>query len=93
MESGEKKSITIQPQQAYGDRRDELVAQVDRSSFPENIEPQVGAKLQMELKDGNRINVEVVSVEHEKVTLDANHPLAGKVLIFEVEVVDISKPV
>ena len=92
MEYGEKKTITIPPEQAYGDRRDDLVTEVESSVFPEEVKPAVGAKLQMELKDGNKIPVEITAIEGEKVTLDANHPLAGKTLIFEVELVETSKP-
>lgn len=92
METGEKKELNIPADQAYGPRRDELIAQVDRSVFPNDIEPEIGKVLQMETKNGQTINVQVTAIEGDNVTLDANHPLAGQDLTFEVELVEITKP-
>ncbi|HOP08147.1 MAG TPA: peptidylprolyl isomerase [candidate division Zixibacteria bacterium] len=92
MASGEKKELSIPADQAYGPRRDELIAQVNRSVFPNEIEPEIGKVLQMETKEGQTINVQVTAIEGDNVTLDANHPLAGKDLFFEIELVEITKP-
>ncbi len=90
MSEGDTKSITLQPEDAYGPRRDELMVDVKKSDFPENISPEVGQPLQMRRPDGQTVNVVVTNVQDETVTLDANHPLAGKVLIFDVELVEVA---
>ena len=90
METGEKKTITIPPDDAYGPKRDDLVANVNRADFPENITPEIGQQLQMEQPDGTTMNVVITEMSDQKVTLDANHPLAGKTLIFDVELVEVA---
>lgn len=89
MEEGETKSISIPPEDAYGQRRDELVVKVNKADFPENINPTVGQQLQIKQQDGNNINVVVADIANEEVTLDANHVLAGKTLNFEIELVSV----
>ena len=89
MAAGDQKTVTIEAEQAYGKRRDELVMEVKKDVFPENITPEVGQQLQMDQPDGQAVNVVVSEMKEEMVTLDANHPLAGKTLIFEIEVVAI----
>lgn len=91
MEEGAKKKIEIAPDQAYGEHREDLVVDVDKSSFPEDQQPTVGASFQAQSPDGRVTPVKVIAVEGDKVTLDANHPLAGKTLVFEVEMVEITK--
>lgn len=88
MAEGESKKITIPAVQAYGERRDELMLQVDRSQFPADVEPQVGQQFQMSQGEQNFV-VNVAAVDGEQVTLDANHPLAGRDLTFELELVDL----
>ncbi len=88
MAEGESKKITIPAAQAYGERRDELMLQVDRSQFPADVEPQVGQQFQMSQGEQNFV-VNVAAVDGEQVTLDANHPLAGQDLTFELELVDV----
>ena len=90
METGESKTFTIPPDEAYGQPRDELKMEVNKSDFPDDITPEVGQQLQMKRADGNVINVVVADMEGEKVTLDANHPLAGKALTFDIELVEIA---
>lgn len=89
MEIGDKKTITIPPEEAYGPHRDELTLTVNKGQFPENITPAVGQQLQMQQPDQSTINVVITGIEGEDVTLDANHPLAGKTLIFDLELVAI----
>ncbi len=89
MNMGESRKITLEPVDAYGDYREELTADVPRSQFPENITPEIGQQLQVKQPDGNVVDVAVTRVGDELVTLDANHPLAGKTLNFDVEIVAI----
>lgn len=89
MEEGEKKKVKIPSDEAYGSRRDELVISVDKSQFPDNIEPSEGLPLSLKSPDGKIVNATITSVEDNSVTLDANHPLAGKDLTFDIELVEI----
>jgi len=90
MELNGKKTVTIEPDDAYGQRRDELTVEVTKADFPEDITPDVGQQLQIKRPDGNVIDVAITKVEGDKVTLDANHPLAGKTLVFDIELVEIA---
>ncbi len=90
MEIGEKKSITVAPEDGYGPRHDQNIIEVKKSVFPADIVPEVGRQLQVQSPDGNRMNVVISDVKDETVTLDANHPLAGKTLVFDVELVEIA---
>jgi peptidylprolyl isomerase len=88
MHVGEKKTIEIDADEAYGQRTEALVQAVSRSDFNLDAEPEVGMNLVLQLPDGNQIPVAITDVTQDSVTLDANHPLAGKKLIFDVELVD-----
>lgn len=89
MAVGESKSVTIQPEDAYGHRHDRLVQDLPKSALPEEIEPAVGMQLQSESPDGHVMNLVVTAVGDDSITLDANHPLAGKALTFDIELVEI----
>ncbi len=89
MDQGDQKDVTIAPEGGYGPRREELVVEVNKSEFPEHITPTVGEKLQIQTSDQQDILVEVKEVGEESVTLDANHPLAGETLYFNVELVEV----
>jgi peptidylprolyl isomerase len=89
MASGDQKTTTIPSEQAYGPRQDELVLDVPRAQLPDDIKPEVGQKLRMRTADGQSFVVQVVEVETERVRVDANHPLAGQDLIFDIELVAI----
>ncbi|MFW5775495.1 MAG: FKBP-type peptidyl-prolyl cis-trans isomerase [Chitinivibrionales bacterium] len=89
MNEGESKAFSISPDEAYGQRRDELIAQVSRTQIPESIDPKTGMILQVKNQEGATTNVTVTEVSDESVTLDGNHPLAGKELNFEIELVEI----
>ncbi|MBD3219258.1 MAG: peptidylprolyl isomerase [candidate division Zixibacteria bacterium] len=90
MEEGEKKEIKVSPEEGYGPRYDQNVIEVKKSVFPEDITPEVGRQLQVQAPDGNKMNVVITEVQDETVTLDANHPLAGKELLFDVQLVEIA---
>ena len=85
---GDERTVTIPPDQAYGPRREEMTLVVDRDQFPEEVQPEVGQQLQMS-QDGQVAIVTVTEVSDREVTLDANHPLAGKDLTFDVQLVEI----
>ncbi|WP_457625797.1 FKBP-type peptidyl-prolyl cis-trans isomerase [Persephonella sp.] len=88
METGEKRTIEVPAQEAYGEKNPELVQQVPREYF-QGIELEKGIPLQAQTPDGQIINMIVVDFDDNTVTVDMNHPLAGKDLIFEVEVVNV----
>jgi len=89
MEPGDEKTATIPPAKGYGQRRDDLVVEVEQKQISEDVEPKVGQQLQLRLEDGRQVPVVVTKVENGQVTIDANHPLAGKELVFEIELVDV----
>jgi peptidylprolyl isomerase len=91
MNIGDKKTIIIEADQAYGQRNDALIQQVSRGSINLDAEPQVGMNLIMQLPDGNQIPITITEVTPDSITLDANHPLAGSQLTFEVELVGLKK--
>lgn len=88
MSPGEARTVTIPSDQAYGQRSEDLLFVVPRAQFPEHLDPQPGQQLQMSQGDQVAI-VTVVDVTEQGVILDANHPLAGKDLTFELELVEI----
>lgn len=89
MAPGEKKTATIPPEEAYGPHRDDMTLTVDRDQFPEDIEPQMGQQLRVQQSDGRAAIVTISEVSESTVTLDANHPLAGRSLMFDIQLVDI----
>lgn len=89
MEVNEKKTINISKADAYGEVRDELIQEVPKDQLPEDITPEVGMGLVSKTQDGQDINLIVKEVKDDTITVDGNHPLAGKSLIFDLEVVEI----
>lgn len=92
MEVGDKKRIEIESDDAYGPRTEALIQTVERDKINLGAEPEIGMNLMMHLPDGNQIPVSITEVTESHVTLDANHPLAGQKLVFDVELVDLQKP-
>ena len=88
MAVGDKKTVTIAVEDAYGDRRDELLLEVPKEQVPPDLNANVGDELVLE-RNGQEIRVRVQEVNDAGITLDANHPLAGEDLIFEIELVEI----
>ncbi len=80
--------VTIQPEDAYGKRNDEMVYELDRSKFPNPKEIEPGMTFTSQTNEGD-IHLTVVKIEGDNVTLDANHPLAGQKLTFDVKVVEV----
>jgi len=89
MEPGDTTTTTIPPEEAYGPRADERVFTIERSELPEEIEPQVGDRLQVQDREGQTFPVTIIDVGESTVTLDANHPLAGEELTFDIELVSL----
>ena len=87
--TGESCTVTLTPDQAYGESNPEMIQQVARELMPEGVELEPGMVLQGQAGDGRVDNFTVVSFTEETVTLDANHPLAGKTLTFEIELIAI----
>ena len=90
MEIGEKKQISISPEEGYGARNEELVAVIEKTLLPSDVDTSVGQQLQVKQQDGTAIQLVVTAETEDNVTLDANHPLAGKTLLFDVELVEIA---
>ncbi len=90
MEAGEEKTVTIPAGEAYGPRRDELVINLGRAEIPEGLDPKVGQRLQMSTQNGQTFQVTVAEATDSNVVLDANHPLAGKDLTFDIHLVETS---
>ena len=90
MEVGEKKTITVPPGEAYGQRSEELIANIKKDDLPEDVSPVIGQKLKMQAPDGGYIDLVIAAMDEDSITLDANHPLAGNTLVFHVELVQIA---
>jgi len=89
MAPGQKKTAEVPPEDAYGPRRPELVLEVARDQIPPDVSAEVGQELQVQTTAGQAIPAVVVEASDTAVTLDANHPLAGQELTFEIELVDV----
>lgn len=89
MSVGESKNVTIPADKAYGQRNDQLVMEVPKSQVPSDIKPELNQQLQMGGPNGEIVVVTIVDVSDESITLDANPPLAGKDLIFDIKLVEV----
>ena len=90
MEIGEKKTVEIPADSAYGQRDDQLMQTVERSMLPDEIELKVGMQLTAQSPEGQPFVVTGAKFDDENITLDGNHPLAGKDLVFDLELVEIA---
>jgi len=89
MSPGESKSVKVPPKEAYGERRDDMVMKVNRKDLPEDLDPQVGQLLRLQSDKEEPFIVTVTGTSDSEVIMDANHPLAGKNLNFEIELIEI----
>ena len=89
MEVNEKKTINIPKEEAYGEPREELIQEVAKTQLPEDLDPKVGMGLVSKTPDGREMNLVVREVKDSSIVVDGNHPLAGKDLVFDLEVVEI----
>ncbi|MCE5323185.1 peptidylprolyl isomerase [bacterium] len=90
MNPGDSKTIEICADRAYGQHHDDMVIEIDKAQFPEDIKPKVGDQLQISQPDGRAAVVVVTEITEDSVTLDANHPLAGQDLTFDIQLVEVA---
>lgn len=89
MSEGDSGMVSMTSDDAYGPYRDDLVGVIDKSRKPENIDLEIGMVLQMRSPEGSITNVTVTDIGDEGITLDLNHPLAGKDLVFEIKLMEV----
>jgi peptidylprolyl isomerase len=90
MKVGDKKTIHIPVDQAYGPKNEEMIIQFPKENIPAELNPEVGMELQMSNPQGHVFPVKVVAIDDNTITLDANHALAGEDLVFDLELVEIA---
>jgi len=90
MSVGENKKVTVPSEKAYGPKKDEAMITVSKTQLPEGLTPKEGMQLEATQQDGRKQMLVIAEVKDEDVVLDANHPLAGKDLIFDIELVEVS---
>ncbi|MEJ2200170.1 MAG: peptidylprolyl isomerase [Desulfuromonadaceae bacterium] len=91
MVTGEKRTLTVSADQAYGPKIKEQIEEIEKSQLPEEVDLKVGGRLEITGQDGHPLYVQVTALTETTVTLDANHPLAGKDLIFDVHLLQVKK--
>lgn len=91
MKKGEKKTVTIPPEEAYGQSNPQLKIPIPKDKLPKEPEPKEGMMLSMQGPDGKTLAAKIEKIEDDKVILDVNHPLAGKTLKFDIEIVEVVK--
>ena len=89
MKVGDKKTVVIPAENAYGQSSMEIVIEYPLENFPEDMKPEIGLELHMSDNEGNNFPVVITAINETSVVLDANHPLAGKELTFDIELVEI----
>lgn len=89
MKPGEKQTVTVKPEEGYGHYSEDLLIEMPEEKIPENISPQEGMQLQLINEEGQKLRVVVKEILDDAIKLDANHPLAGKTLVFDLELVEI----
>ena len=89
MQVGDKKTVEIAVGDAYGEKSQDMIIEFPKTQFPEDMNPEVGQQLMMSNGSGQSFPVTIMEVQEETVLLDANHPLAGQDLIFDIELVEI----
>ncbi len=89
MKEGESKKITLVPEEAYGPRNEELLVDIPSANFPEDMKLEVGMMLQLTNQQGQPVPATVAEIGDENVKMDVNHPMAGKTLNFDIEIVEV----
>lgn len=92
MSIGEKKQVVVEPDDAYGEYDPDEVVEVDTTDLPEGLQPEIGMMLAVPAEDGEHDIAQVIEIETDYVTLDFNHPLAGKRLHFDVTIAELRDP-
>ena len=91
MKVNEKKTISIAKEEAYGEVNEQLIQEIDKANLPQDMEPKVGMGLVSKSPEGQEMNLMIIEVKDESVVIDGNHPLAGRDLVFDLEVVEIKE--
>lgn len=89
LEEGDKTTVEVTPEDGYGEYVAERIFEVDKAQVPEDLNPQIGQTLQVKSQDGQTAQVVVNEIKDQSIVLDANHPLAGKDLVFDIELVTV----
>ena len=89
LQTGDKKTVTVSAEDAYGSYDENLLIEIPKKNVPEDVTPEVGMRLQLVNQQGQAAHVVVTEILDKTVRLDANHPLAGKTLVFDLEVLEI----
>ena len=89
MEVGQEKEVKIPPEEAYGERREDMIQEIPRENLPIGREPEAGMMLAVNTPDGKQLPVRIAEVKENAVVLDMNHPLAGKTLVFRIKLLEI----
>jgi FKBP-type peptidyl-prolyl cis-trans isomerase 2 len=90
MKKGEEKDVKLQAKDAYGERNDQLLKKVPKEQLPQGPEPKVGMMVGLSTPQGQQIPAKITEVTDKEITIDLNHPLAGKALNFKIKVVEVS---
>ena len=90
MHVGEHKTIEVSPEDGFGPRLPNLIAQIKKVALPQSIQFEVGLKIQARQEGDIPVDMTIVAMDHDTVTVDANHPLAGQTLVFKVELLEIN---
>lgn len=90
MSVGETKTVRIPSNEAYGPHRNELILKFNKTDFPSNIEPDEGLVLDLRSPDGKSLLAQIIEISEDNVTLDGNHPLAGKDITFKIDLVEVA---
>jgi len=88
MKAGDKKTVTLAPTDAYGERQDGMIIEIPKTQIPADMQLEVGQRLHLRDPNGQPVPAMVAEITDEVVKMDANHPMAGKTLIFDLEVVE-----
>lgn len=89
MDEGEKKTVEIAMDNAYGPRREDMIAEFQKTQFPDNLELKTGMVFQLNTGDGQTLPVFITEIKDQTVVVDGNHPLAGHDLVFDIELVSV----
>ena len=92
MKPGESKSFDLTAKDAYGPYEKKLVTTMDRENLPQDIKPKIGDRLRLHREDGHTMGVSVIDISESSLTIDANHPLAGEDLTFDIQLIEIIEP-
>ena len=87
---GDRKTIIVPPEEAFGPKRGELIIELKKKRLPDSVSPAKGQPVRVQQQNGKTLDASIVDVKDESIVLDANHPMAGKTLVFDLELVAVS---